>query len=64
MFSLDYSEVAEALLQAVISRYLGMFSLDMRGLPISERVKSVVISRYLGMFSLDDIQNDGETADI
>ena len=37
----------------VISRYLGMFSLDSTASP--EPRLLCVISRYLGMFSLDDV---------
>ena len=47
---------------SVISRYLGMFSLD-RSEPHTEEVlHRPVISRYLGMFSLDPISTDYTTA--
>ena len=42
----------------VISRYLGMFSLD-RTYRLTDAC-DIVISRYLGMFSLDDMEMSEE----
>ena len=42
-------------MRAVISRYLGMFSLDYHQY-YTINIQDDVISRYLGMFSLDESQ--------
>ena len=47
----------------VISRYLGMFSLD-QNVQTFVIVLDTVISRYLGMFSLDDIRGIQYTCNV